>query len=291
MSRNSILNTESDLFELWNSSAINSRSEYARAINEQMNAKRLFYIKGGEKKTTGVALNVGFITPQTDTYITKNVRPAILSALYHCLPKLYQTSYARELLGPHTKFIDGHRNIFEKLSHVPAVIGVDSALYQDRLSLKVLEINMNAVISLGYLDPLVDIWNETFDFSRFNGHFRRMGEPLFKEMTNGKSQNIVILTIHDSKTYYEELNQRDVLQKYNHGKTLVRDISDLSFEENDVYVYENNEKIKVDVIKRAISGSIIARDDKIWSLLEEIPHKNVSLINPLEGLVLKGKIS
>ncbi len=282
-----------NLLNEWNKEVSKRNSEYTKKITSEIENRRLLYLKNNKKERTDFTLNVGFILPKTNDFIKNSLRPAILSAIFKVLPEIYKTSsYARELLGAHRKFIDNHRNIFKDFPNVPAIVGLDTALYQEPLDVKILEINMNAVVSLGYVDPMIDIWENTFNFSNYKGKFRRLGCAVFKELTRGEPKNIVILTIEGSKTYYEELNQKEILQFYNRGKkVIISKIEDLSYDNNNIYVKTHEGRIKVDIIKRAISGSIIARDYRIWKSLEEISQKNVSLINPLEGLLLKSKIS
>ena len=238
--------------------------------------ENLFYIKEGKKVPVKSALNIVELNKKEIKYLDK-VAYVISDVITKVLPILYRHSIINKIFPEFKKhFYDLNKNCNGKGSNV----GLDCLLNFNDLSLSILELNYNAVVSLGYMDPLIKIYQTLFGDQLSFGEFRPIGNLIVRELNLIPDKNIFILGWEGSKTYYEELNQVSILRELTASK-----VKRVNLDEIIRHLDYNS------IIKRASSGSFLARFGDDWKYLKKLEKLGYNISNPLIGLAYGSKIS
>jgi len=258
--------------------------EIGKKMELILEEENLFYIKNGGKVSTKNALNIFQLTPKAIEHLDYAIN-ILKDSIIHVLPTLYKSKIIDEIFPEFNRYFS---DINKNCEEMPSNIGLDCSFNPDVLSLKLFEINFNAVVSLGYIDPLIKSYINFFSQSLPNGSFRPLGPLLLNELRITPNKKVYILGSKNAKTYHEELNQVSILKKCCGADIKRITLENLDDIEESDFCNSPNKSI---IIKRAISGSIIAQFGSEWNLLKNLEKKGFLISNPLIGLGYGSKVS
>lgn len=240
--------------------------------------RNLFYLKEGKAIPTKSALNVALLEEKDVEYLDRVVA-VVSKTICEVLPQLYQSAILDAVFPEFNKEFEG---VNKSWGNYGSNIGIDCIYDAENSSLKIFEINCNAVVSLGYMDPMIQVYQELFQDELPDGTFRPITPLLSDEMGISNDSHVIILGADESKTYYEELNQVALLENFS-GANVER----MTTRELNSQIDKSDPKL----IKRAVSGSILARFDNEWELLKRLENSDIPITNPLIGLAYGSKVS
>lgn len=237
-------------------------------------------------------VNVGFIPILSDKYLT-SVISVLSETIRMVLPELYKSERVHPLLGEYTIFLDQIK--LEALKNDPFICGIDCRFDPDANDLKIYEFNMNAVVGLGYMERNIESWNSVI-LPHLNkqipkGEFRPLANDFWKPLIEHYG-NLYILVDKDSPHKQEENTQAKILSNVTGCEVRLCYLDELFVDSQiNKISYGKKNPTEVNLLKRAISGSLMAFEKPIFDKILILEKTETKIINPLAGFIIGSKLT